>query len=689
MRLAIAASKSTFNDVIVKRFHSLPVAGRKLVLLCGLVIAVMTAVVAVYRPALLARLDYRVYDAMVSRAGTDSPTGQVVIVDVDERSLADVGQWPWRRDVLGRLIAGVLESGAAVVALDIVLAESDRSERSRDAREAALRHSPHVETGPASPDAALADTLRSRRVVMGYAFTFEGPRNQTSPCVLHPLGIAVVRPAGETAASPLFRASDAICSLPALATAAGASGFLNAVPDVDGILRRVPVLIEFNDRVYPSLMLAAVMLQAATRETVLRVGDTDAASLSVGGRVVPLDGKANLLLNYRGTKKTFPYVSAADVMSGRLAPNVFKDKLVLIGATALGTRDTVTTPLDTLFTGVEVQATVADNLLRQDFISRPGLASIVESLVALALGIGLAFFIARLGPTWGSLGTIVCLAALWAGAEWMLAAKRVFLSPLIPTIGCIVQLGVMMLASFTRERGRADQASLDRAVAQQLMIQSLLSLAEIRDGDTGRHSRRTQLYARRLAEQLARHPRFRDYLTPERIDLLASLAPLHDIGKVGIPDQLLNKRGELTQDEISEMRKHPAYGRDVIEKAEQQVGVHHDDVLAMAKDIVYTHHEWWDGHGYPRGIEGEQIPIPGRVVMLVDVYDALTSKRVYREPMLHDSAVHLIVDGRGTHFDPAVVDAFMQVASDFQGIAVANIVGDVRSATLWDRQSFR
>ena len=646
------------------------IASRQLVLLSGLVAAIGAAVLGMYRPAFLARLDYRAYDAMVGRARTNPPTGRVVIVDVDERSLSDMGQWPWRRDLVARLIAGLRESGAAVIALDVVFAEADRDERS-------------TENAPTRPDAAFADTLRAGRVVLGYAFTFEGPTDQTNRCVLHPLGLAIVRPAGDSAASPLFRASGAICNLPALAQAAGASGFLNAVPDADGILRRVPLLIEFDNRVYPALMLAAVLRQTDAPEIALRVGNTNAASLFFGNRVVPLDDKGNLLLNYRGKKKTFPYVSAADVMSGRLAADVFRDKLVLVGATALGTRDVVTTPLDTLFTGVEVQATVADNLLRQDFISRSGLASVAESLVALALGIAVAFLMSRTGPTWGVLVVIGCWIALWAGAEWALSVKRTFLSPLIPMLGCVAVLAAVTLASFARERGRADQASVERAVAQRLMIQSLLSLAEIRDADTGRHSRRTQHYARRLAEQLSAHPRFHDYLTPERIELLASLAPLHDIGKVGIPDHLLNKPGQLTHDEIEEMQRHPSYGRDVIVRAEQQVGVQDDVVLAMAKEIVYTHHEWWNGHGYPRGLRGEQIPIPGRVVMLVDVYDALTSRRVYRrQPMLHASAVDMIVDGRGTHFDPAVVDAFMQVAADFQSMSDANRVVDAQPAEL-------
>jgi HD-GYP domain-containing protein (c-di-GMP phosphodiesterase class II) len=196
-----------------------------------------------------------------------------------------------------------------------------------------------------------------------------------------------------------------------------------------------------------------------------------------------------------------------------------------------------------------------------------------------------------------------------------------------------------------------------------------LSLTEVRDAETGRHSRRTQGYARVIAEQLAKHSGFGDYLTADRIDLLSRLAPLHDIGKVGVPDSLLNKPGALTIEEVAEMRKHPAHGRDVILHAEQDVGVPDDAILAMAKDIVYTHHEKWDGTGYPQGLRGAQIPVVGRLMALVDVYDAITTPRPYREPMTHGEAVAFIVSVKGTHFDPAVVDAFLEVASSVERLS--------------------
>jgi len=224
----------------------------------------------------------------------------------------------------------------------------------------------------------------------------------------------------------------------------------------------------------------------------------------------------------------------------------------------------------------------------------------------------------------------------------------------------------MTLAKFMVERGRADRATREKTSAQRLMVQALLSLTEVRDAETGRHSRRTQQYARLLAEQLATQPDFRAYLTPERIDLLSTLAPLHDIGKVGVPDHVLNKPGALTSEEPAQMRKHPALGRDVILKAEARVGVRDDATLEMAKDIVYTHHERWDGAGYPQGLRGTAIPVAGRVMALVDVYDAVRARTLYRKCLSHDDTVEFIVGGKGTHFDPAVVDAFLSVAALFE-----------------------
>ncbi|HEX6465288.1 MAG TPA: CHASE2 domain-containing protein, partial [Vicinamibacterales bacterium] len=518
-------------------------------------------------------------------------------------------------------------------------------------------------------DAALAQTLRQGRVVLGYGLRFDtGPVNSHA-CVLHPIGLVILRPPDDIDRDPFFRATGVVCNLPVLGRAASSSGFLNAAPDSDGILRRVPLVAEFDGRFYPSLALASVLAATGARELALRVENVTAARLEVDGQGVPVDARGSLLLRYRGTKQTFPYVSAADVMSGAAGRERLGGKIVFVGTTALGTREVVATPLDTLFAGVEVQATVADNLLQRDFIARPPAGPSLESLSALVLGLAIILLVTRTSLLPGIAAGLAGLVVVWWGDAALMSARGLFVSPVMPTIGALGALTVMTLVIFTAERGRADSASRDKATAQRLMVQALLSLTETRDAETGRHSRRTQQYARLLADQLSMDPQFRAELTPERIDLLSSLAPLHDIGKVGIPDQVLNKPGPLTADEQAEIRKHPVLGRDVLLKAEARVGVRDDTTLAMAKDIVYTHHERWDGTGYPQGLRGPEIPVAGRVMAVVDVYDAVRARALYKSCLSHDDTVSLIVRGKSTHFDPAVVDAFLHVADQFKAVS--------------------
>ena len=350
---------------------------------------------------------------------------------------------------------------------------------------------------------------------------------------------------------------------------------------------------------------------------------------------------------------------------------IIGNKVVFVGTTALGTREVVATPLDTLFTGVEVQATVADNLLQQDVFYRPEYAVVIETLSVLGLGLAAAFVGARLGAIWGAVSVALLVAAAWAGSA-ALMVSGVYLSPLFPTLGLSAALVAMIAAGFIEERRRADQAGVETATSRRLMIQTLLSLVEVRDAETGRHSRRTQQLTRILAEALAPHPAFRDYLTAERIELLATLAPLHDIGKVGVPDRVLHKPGALTPEEQTEMRRHPEYGLNVIVNAQRAAGVRDDLTLAIAKDIVYSHHERWDGTGYPEGLRGEEIPIAGRLLAVVDVYDAMLAPRPYHGPMTHAEVMSIIINGRGSHFDPDVVDAWISVAARIERLSKAS-----------------
>lgn len=203
---------------------------------------------------------------------------------------------------------------------------------------------------------------------------------------------------------------------------------------------------------------------------------------------------------------------------------------------------------------------------------------------------------------------------------------------------------------------------------QDVTILAMASLAETRDNETGNHIRRTQLYVFTLAEKLKTHPRFANFLTEHTIKLLFKSVPLHDIGKVGIPDRILLKPGKLTPEEFEIMKTHTTLGRDAIVTAERRLGVN-VDFLTYAKEVACSHQEKWNGSGYPEGLAGDAIPISARLMAVGDVYDALISRRPYKEPMPHNQAVQLIIDGRGTHFDPDIVDAFIALQDDFLAIS--------------------
>ncbi|MDR0239499.1 MAG: response regulator [Deltaproteobacteria bacterium] len=222
-----------------------------------------------------------------------------------------------------------------------------------------------------------------------------------------------------------------------------------------------------------------------------------------------------------------------------------------------------------------------------------------------------------------------------------------------------------------RHRDRLDELVRERtqelALTKEVTIEARATLAEGRDPETGGHIKRTQNSVRLLAEYRAENSKDALQLDKNTIELLYLSAPLHDVGKVSIPDSILLKPDRLTDEEFTEMKLHTVRGRDALAAAERKLGG--NSFLRLAREIAYGHHERWDGKGYPQGVAGEAIPLPARLMSLADVYDALTSRRVYKPALPHDEVAAMIRQGRGGQFDPDVVDAFLQLQGAFQAIA--------------------
>jgi putative two-component system response regulator len=257
-----------------------------------------------------------------------------------------------------------------------------------------------------------------------------------------------------------------------------------------------------------------------------------------------------------------------------------------------------------------------------------------------------------------------------------LGAADYITKPIKPAV-VLARVRTQLEAKQARDWLRNQNAALETEVArrmrendltQRVSIRALACLAETRDPETGNHILRTQGYVQALAVKVRAHRRFAATLTDKYIDLLARSAPLHDIGKVGVPDHILLKPGKLTADEWTLMQKHARLGSDAIELAERDIDMPLE-FLSLAKEIAHWHHEKWDGGGYPDRLAGEAIPLSARLMAVADVFDALISPRVYKSGMSYDEARAIIAAGHGTHFDPDVADAFLAGFADFVAIA--------------------
>jgi len=253
-----------------------------------------------------------------------------------------------------------------------------------------------------------------------------------------------------------------------------------------------------------------------------------------------------------------------------------------------------------------------------------------------------------------------------------------------PFFPSLVKARVRNHIELKRYRDSLEQLVYERtrelACTQEATIESMGVLAECRDPETGGHIRRTSGYVRVLAEMLAGHPAYATVLDPGTVELLCKSAPLHDIGKVGIPDAILLKPDRLTPEEFEVMKRHPMLGKQAIAAVEKKLGT--NSFLRFAREIAASHHEKWDGSGYPLGLKGAEIPLCGRLMAVADVYDALISRRVYKEPMTHSAAVELIRAEAGHAFDPDVVAVFLDQQEKFRQIAMDNADFDDERAAL-------
>ena len=389
--------------------------------------------------------------------------------------------------------------------------------------------------------------------------------------------------------------------------------------------------------------------------------------LIVGDRTIPIDPTGSMLVGYRSKNQAFTHIPVNEILNGSIPKTQLNGKIAFVGTSAAGLKDFQTTPIDPLFAAIAFHATVVDNILANDFRYRSRIATGIEMIVAI--GIGILFVIANINAKAStSLLLILAGAAGLVSASFILFYQaRIFFSPILPLALLIANFSTINLLRFWKAEKKARRSVHNLSLAQAAIIESMAAMTETRDSDTGGHIQRTREYVRLLASELRHDPQYGRLLTDEHVALLYRSAPLHDIGKVGISDSILRKRGQLSVDEFEEMKRHTIIGRNIITATNHTLGP--GSFLNIAHEIIYTHHEKWDGTGYPQGLKGDQIPLSGRLMALADTYDALISERIYKPAFSHYLAVATIKRESGISFDPILVAAFLRVADDFLEIA--------------------
>ncbi|HEX8949943.1 MAG TPA: CHASE2 domain-containing protein [Dissulfurispiraceae bacterium] len=643
---------------------------RALVLLCGIILTCVTVFLYVLQPLSISTLDLKIYDALLRSRPEHTASGGIVIVDIDAKSLAQYGQWPWPRYRVAELINKMREMGALSIGVDILFAEPDRSSLRTIQRniQADFNYTVDLSRVPRQHidnDTLLAEALRGGPFVLGYQFLFRERVDKT--CRLHPIDVLIRREHdAPDSVTGLFRPSSVDCIYKPLAEAAPASGFFNIRPDHDGIIRRVPLLMDYEGRFYPHLSLAVLLSAARPRTLVLRVGQGGTESLSLDTIEIPLERNGSFLIPFRGPRGTYRHFSASDVLGGTAEGREIEGRIVLIGVAAPGLSDMSTTPTDPAMPGMEVHANIIDAILQEDFLAQPKASLVCQTGAILVLGFLSTLLFVRF-KTVANLLCFILFSFVAAAMTFFLFRKGIYISPLYPMLAYTSNFFLLSFLDFWRKERLVKEKTGLQLATQDAMLETIANITETRDPETGYHIRRTRSYVKVLAEHIRTKPAYANIVNEAYIEELCQAAPLHDLGKVGVPDHVLLKSGRLTTEEIEEIKKHTQYGKTVIDAALAKLT--DTSFLRLAGEMAFSHHEHWDGKGYPAGLKGEEIPLSGRIMAIADVYDALISGRSYKGGISHEKAVEIMMAGRGTQFDPQLIDAFGEIHDSFRKIA--------------------
>jgi adenylate cyclase len=610
--------------------------------------------------------DYRLFDLLSqSRSIPFDPTSNAtVVVEIDEASLEQLGQWPWPRILIAKGLEEILTQRPAAVGIDIFFPEPDRTSPEELIKFYRQKIGLNATISGLPPelfnhDRLLARTLRSGPAVLPL-FAEKTGGDDNLPIDLFPF--QDIPPELD-----LPKIAHLLPNTEILQSAALGFGYINAAVDNDGIFRRLPILMNYHNMAIPCLALAMLYQVDPHMDIQAPSHSWSPAKIIFANKTIKFSHHGEIL-NQLYPQEAFTRISMLDVISGNTPAAFFSGKLVLIGSTAAGLYDQYITPQGAIIPGVFVHAALLENITHAHNLYQPEASKKVAFFLSILCSLLIVWMVFKRHYliTWAiylGASTVVLALTLILLGQGVYLSLGYFLVP-FSLLFFIFSLFFAVLHFFERKHFLEDLGEAHSAT-----IDSMTMVAESRDVETGTHIIRTKEYVRLIAQYLNQHSLHKKYLTPHVIDLLYRAAPLHDIGKVGIPDAILQKPGKLNQDEIEIMHSHVQIGRSIIDNAINSYNKT-NEFLTIASNITYSHHEKWDGSGYPLGLKGEEIPLVGRIMALADVYDALISRRCYKEPFSFEDAEQTILDDAGKHFDPMITTAFLACKDQFREIAL-------------------
>ncbi len=414
----------------------------KILTLLFIALSVMISSAYLFLPSYFQSLDDRVRDFYFNYRGPTEADESIVIVDIDEKSIKELGQWPWERDKVAQILQNLTNSGAGIIGLDIVFAEADKTSPSKFAKKWNVK----MDNLP-DYDKIFASTVASTPTILGYIFDFDKSTDTNDAPQIPAIFVEKHKSSKEF----LPQAKGVLLNLKEIQDAGYSSGYMNNIPDETGIIRSVPLMIKYDDIIYPSLAFEMYRIANSAKKVTLSYSDAGVESLLIAKHYIKSDRFAKVHLNFRGPFKSYKYISAVDVYNNKVPKKDIAGKFILIGTSSYGLMDLRSTPMDSVIAGVEIHANLIDNLLHNDMLFKPPWSEIMDICIILFTVFIVVFVLSRFSMVYLICSFVALLSLIIYLNYYLLFSEYIIINSIFPIISMFLSLTVVLGVNYMFE----------------------------------------------------------------------------------------------------------------------------------------------------------------------------------------------------------------------------------------------